>query len=76
MPPDDGTPRDDSFAYIEHLQRQHIAEGWADFFHDDHNGLDATTIEAILQLVAPTLEEADESIIDAARTMMSSPPQS
>jgi hypothetical protein len=64
---------DDSIRYVEYLQEKQIAEGWEDFFERESQWFDATTIDAVVRKVAPTLAETDQEVLEIARTMWSSP---
>jgi len=56
---------DDTYRYIEHLQKQLIGHGWEDFFRDE-SWPNKDQFETILQLVALTLAETDGQVLDMA----------
>jgi hypothetical protein len=66
---------DDTYRYIEHLQKHLIADGWEQFFRDDNQAPSKEFVDAVLQIVAPTLAETDERILNMAREMWAAPIQ-
>jgi hypothetical protein len=64
---------DDTYRYIEHLQEQLIADGWTDFFRSENQEPNKDLVEKVLQVVAPTVAETDESVFEMVREMWTTP---